>query len=203
MRPINDVVELSKQLRKKLREVLGKDAVKKHKISVTSDRYSMGSSINVSAIDMSKDYLEILSREFEQVRRDSVTGDVLSGGNTYLLIRVEYTDEFKELFHDVLDEHILNDYQTKQSYSGRYIAEREKFAKKLFENDNPEIDLSLLEPENGNTTQEQNITEPAHPEPTIEEQESTTDDPEPLLHIHGNVIDATALFQRNRTVKEF
>ncbi|GAB6461261.1 hypothetical protein bcgnr5390_61220 [Bacillus luti] len=197
MRPENDVAELSKQLRKKLKDVLGKEIVKKHSISVRSKRYSGGTSINVSAVDMSKDYLLALSKEFERLRKDPKTGDVGKGGNVFLDVTITYSDDFMNSFNMILDDRLLN-----EPSGGEYIAERETFAKIHCIKNNPNFDFSKLEIDTTTSSIENKVETDEFVELENGEQtEQIEETKEPKLYIKDNVIDATALFQRNRTIK--
>ncbi|WP_336770020.1 hypothetical protein [Bacillus bombysepticus] len=195
MRPENDVAELAKQLRKKLKDVLGKEIVKKHSISVRSKRYSMGTSINVSAVDMSKDYLLALSKEFERLRRDPKTSDVGKGGNVFLEVTITYSDDFMNSFKKTLNEKLLN-----EPSGAEYLAERETFAKIHCIENNPNFDFSKLEidtPTSSLENKEEN-EESAELENAVQTEEKK----EPKLYFKDNVIDATELFRRVRQVKE-
>jgi len=66
------------------------------KISVRSDRYSMGSTIRVEIKDPSIPLTEVaaVAEPFARVHRCKVTGDILSGGNMH--VDVEYSRDALE-----------------------------------------------------------------------------------------------------------
>lgn len=62
-------------------------------VSVRSDVYSMGSTlrIKIKAARVSLTSVRMVAKQFENVHRDEITGEILCGGNTHL--DVEYCDE--------------------------------------------------------------------------------------------------------------
>lgn len=67
------------------------------KVSVRADLYSGGSSINITVkhADVNEDIVEKVARQFESIDRCEHTGEILSGGNTYLHVTVT-----KEVEHE-------------------------------------------------------------------------------------------------------
>jgi hypothetical protein len=78
--------EKAKQIRQGLK-VLG---INSRSVSVRSDVYSMGATIRVLIMDgaVKKAPVEAIARQAEDVRRDEASGEILSGGNTF--VTVEY-----------------------------------------------------------------------------------------------------------------
>lgn len=70
-----------------------KDFLKTKGIDIKSIRVSSGSSIEVKLLDPKLDYDQIeslLKEEYESVHRDDATGEILSGGNTFVFIEYDY-----------------------------------------------------------------------------------------------------------------
>lgn len=75
-----DVTVTAKKLRKELKE-----AYPNTKFSVRSEKYSMGTSINVSWTDgAAQDKVEEILKKYEDLRMDESTGEILSGGNRFV-----------------------------------------------------------------------------------------------------------------------
>jgi 16S rRNA G1207 methylase RsmC len=88
------------------------------KFSVKSDNFSMGSSIDIKWIDgpTVKD-VEKITNKFEDISRDSYTGEILSGGNRYVSCVRNFSEETKRRIFDelkseyaILDDLELNDF---------------------------------------------------------------------------------------------
>lgn len=66
------------------------------KFSVRTDNYSMGSSIRIKWDNAPiTAQVRTIAAEFESVSRDEYTGEILSGGNTYVFADREITDEYR------------------------------------------------------------------------------------------------------------
>jgi len=74
---------------KEIRKVLKDAGFNSRRVSVRHEHYSMGSSLHVTIRDASieKQEIEKLVRSFERIDRCSYTGEILSGGNTFMYIR--------------------------------------------------------------------------------------------------------------------
>ena len=80
------------------------------KFSVRSKSYSMGSSITISWTDFpTVDAVETIANKYESVRYDEYTGEILSGGNTYIDYNNTWSDDMKES----IKENIVNSYGEK------------------------------------------------------------------------------------------
>lgn len=76
-----------------------KEFLKSKGIETKNIRVSSGSSIEVKLLDPKLDYDQIenyLKDEFESYQRDEATGEILSGGNTFVFIDYDY-DLVKEI----------------------------------------------------------------------------------------------------------
>jgi len=81
---------------KAIRAIL-KERFPGQKFSVKSDRFSMGESIDISWTDgVANNKVEELVAPFERIDRDEVTGEILSGGNSYVQCRREISPEAME-----------------------------------------------------------------------------------------------------------
>jgi hypothetical protein len=82
--------EEARELRKELKKKLN---VNSRQVSVRSEYFSMGSSIDVRVKDpeVSLPAVREIASKYESIRRCEITHEILSGGNTYL--SVEYTRE--------------------------------------------------------------------------------------------------------------
>ena len=80
----------AKELRTELKEKLGANS---RQVSVRTEYYSMGSSIHVWVKDpeISLPAVKQIAKKAERISRCPITGDILSGGNTY--VSVNYTRE--------------------------------------------------------------------------------------------------------------
>jgi hypothetical protein len=78
-------------------------------VSVRSDVYSMGSTlrIKIKSADVSITAVRMIAGQFEKVARCEVTGDILSGGNTYL--DVEYDHDVVEPIALRIEAKLLNE----------------------------------------------------------------------------------------------
>lgn len=77
--------ESAKQLRKELKNKLG---VNSRQVSVRSSR----NSIDVTIKDLTVNFSEVekIANTYESIRRDHATGEILSGGNTYISVGYSY-----------------------------------------------------------------------------------------------------------------
>lgn len=97
-----DVVEVARLIRKEL-----KSKFPGTKFSVRSDRFSMGESIDVHWTNFpTVKQVENHIKQYEHVRRDPMTGDILSGGNRYLSCHNVWTDEIKQEIAELVPEEI-------------------------------------------------------------------------------------------------
>lgn len=83
--------EKSKLIRKELKEKLGFSS---REVSVKTHSYSMGSSINVTLKSVEsirkRPEIEAISNKQEKIHRCEVTQEIMSGGNTYVDISIDY-----------------------------------------------------------------------------------------------------------------
>ncbi len=70
------------------------------RVTVRHDHFSMGSSIDVTIRDpdVSRETIKKIASEFESISRCSITGEILSGGNTYQ--SVNYSDKATATLRD-------------------------------------------------------------------------------------------------------
>lgn len=76
-----------------------KSFLKENGIDTKNIRVSSGSSINVKLLDPKLDYDKIdqlLKDKFEYYQRDDASGEILSGGNTFVFVEYDY-DLIKEV----------------------------------------------------------------------------------------------------------
>lgn len=76
-----------------------KDFLRTHGIETKNIRVSSENSINVKLLDPKLDYdkiSQLLAEEFESYQRDEATGEILSGGNTFVFVEYDY-DTIKEV----------------------------------------------------------------------------------------------------------
>jgi hypothetical protein len=76
-----------------------KSFLKEKGIDTKNIRVSSGSSIEVKLLDPKLDYdliESLLKEEFESIHRDDATGEILSGGNTFVFLEYDY-DLIKEI----------------------------------------------------------------------------------------------------------
>jgi phospholipid N-methyltransferase len=100
-----------------LREALKKE-FPEIKFSVRSSNFSMGSSIDISYNDgpIEKD-VEKITSEFENISYDSYTGEILSGGNRYIHVRRDVSEENeKAIFNQLQKEYVNFDGWTLEDY---------------------------------------------------------------------------------------
>ncbi len=115
---------------KTIRETLKAKGLSNRKVSVRADSYSMGSSVYVTVKDPSVDLAmveEIANRE-ESIRRCEFSGEILSGGNTYVHVRysreaeaaiaAEYTERVKAAY-DKVDGSILEPVEGTKAMIGK------------------------------------------------------------------------------------
>lgn len=88
----------TKERAAELRKTLKEHGWNGRKVSVRTEYYSMGSSIHVTVRDPEVPISEIrkIAAGFEDISRDEATGDILSGGNTYVDVRV--SDSVRETY---------------------------------------------------------------------------------------------------------
>lgn len=79
-----------------IRKALKEHGWNSRKVSVKSDYFSMGSSIDVVIKDADVDLetVEKIANEHESISRCEITGEILSGGNRYVSVR--YSNEALE-----------------------------------------------------------------------------------------------------------
>jgi phospholipid N-methyltransferase len=100
-----------------LREALKKE-FPEIKFSVRSKSYSMGSSIDITYTDgpIAKD-VEKITSEFEDVRYDDMTGEILSGGNRFVHVSRDVSEENeKAIFNQIQKEYVNFDGWTLEDY---------------------------------------------------------------------------------------
>lgn len=92
-------------------------------ISVKSDSYSMGSSIDVTikAAGIKLAVVKEIAKEFERVRRCEYSGEILSGGNRYVSVKFdwEFLDSLAKRYEPMLGELPV----TQSSLSTIYVGE--------------------------------------------------------------------------------
>jgi len=76
------------------------------KVSVRADNYSMGSSVYVEVKDPTADYeaIQDIALQQESIRRCDFSGEILSGGNTY--IHVKHSPEARAALAEPLAERV-------------------------------------------------------------------------------------------------
>jgi len=80
-----------------------KNFLKSHGIETKDIRVSSNSSIDVKLLDPRLDIdkiEELLKNEFESYQRDDATGEILSGGNTFVFIEYDY-DLVKQIQEEI------------------------------------------------------------------------------------------------------
>jgi len=102
---MKSTTEEAKELRQELKSKLG---VNSRQVSVRSEYFSMGSSIDVRIkdADVSLPAVREIASKYESIRRCEFSGEILSGGNTYL--SVEYTREALQTRSDRVREQVEN-----------------------------------------------------------------------------------------------
>jgi len=78
-----------------VRAELKANGINSRQVSVRTDNYSMGSSIDVTIRDADIDPEQVvpIAHKVERIDRCEITGDILNGGNTY--VHVQYTEDAK------------------------------------------------------------------------------------------------------------
>lgn len=88
---------------KEIRQILKKE-FPSIKFRVRSNIYS----VNITYIDgITVEQVEDHVMRFEKIFRDEKTGEILSGGNSYVFVKREYSKESKDKVHNQVD-NILN-----------------------------------------------------------------------------------------------
>ncbi|MDE2098352.1 MAG: hypothetical protein KGL39_13950 [Patescibacteria group bacterium] len=79
-----------------IRTELKKLGITSRQVSVRTDYYSMGSAIRITVKDPAVSLHQVteIAQPHEDIDRDSVTGEILSGGNTY--VTVEYDMDVRD-----------------------------------------------------------------------------------------------------------
>ncbi|AJA41504.1 hypothetical protein AXJ14_gp185 [Geobacillus virus E3] len=104
-----DVVQVAKQIRKELKEKFPFV-----KFSVRSSRYSGGSSVHVSWTDFpTQETVEKIVNKYKQVRYDEYTGEILSGGNLFVIAQNKWSDELRNKIET----------EMKNNYSESYLSD--------------------------------------------------------------------------------
>lgn len=108
-----DVVEVARIIRKEL-----KSKFPGTKFSVRSDRFSLGSSIDVHWTNFpTVKQVENHIGKYEKIRRNRLTGDILGGGNRYLSCKNVWTDEIRQEIDQLVPEGIhLGDFKYKYHF---------------------------------------------------------------------------------------
>lgn len=84
-----NTAKLANELKAKL-----KNSFPEFKFSVRSRVYSMGSSIDINWIDgPTEEEVKKITNEFESIDYDEYTGEILSGGNRYVMLRRDFSPE--------------------------------------------------------------------------------------------------------------
>ena len=71
-----------------IRKVLKEHGYSNRKVGVRYDGYAIWMTIKDLAIDIKE--IEQLSKEYESYDRDEFTGEILSGGNTFVFVNYAY-----------------------------------------------------------------------------------------------------------------
>lgn len=76
----------------KIRTALKAQGITSRQVSVKSESFSMGSAIDITikAPGISKSRVEKIANAYEQISRDEVTGEILSGGNRYVTVNFDW-----------------------------------------------------------------------------------------------------------------
>ncbi|PTM50454.1 LPD29 domain-containing protein, partial [Desmospora activa] len=94
------------EVAKKIRKVL-KEQFPGTKFSVRTDQYSMGASIIIKWTNFpTEQTVDKVVRPYEQVSRDPITGDILSGGNLHISAVNKWTSELREEIEKEMPHHI-------------------------------------------------------------------------------------------------
>ncbi len=75
-----------------IRTELKKLGITSRQVSVRTDYYSMGSAIRITVKDPAVSLHQVteIAHPHEDIDRDSVTGEILSGGNTYVTVQYDH-----------------------------------------------------------------------------------------------------------------
>jgi hypothetical protein len=93
-----DVVEVAKLIRKEL-----KNKFPGTKFSVRASRFSLGESISVRWTDFpTVKQVENHIKQYEHIRRDPISGDILGGGNRYLSCNNVWSDEIRKEIAEII-----------------------------------------------------------------------------------------------------
>lgn len=121
-----DVVEIAKQIRTVLKKEFPAT-----KFSVRSERYSMGSSINVSWDGLpSAATVSAITDSFARIRKCEVTGEILNGGNTFVFAKVSETDEVRAAIMERMELALIE--RSKQEFTPLYHQEYSRIADELY-----------------------------------------------------------------------
>ena len=76
----------------KIRAAHKAQGITSRQVSVKSESFSMGSSIDITikAPGISKSRVEEIANNYERIRRDDATGEILSGGNRYVAVNFDW-----------------------------------------------------------------------------------------------------------------
>jgi len=101
---LSSIAIKAKKMRKELKETF--PGVK---FTVRSDNFSGGSSIDVSWVDFpSVKAVRERTSKYESLRRDNVTGEILSGGNDYISENQKLSDELRSKAEDRIPEDVYD-----------------------------------------------------------------------------------------------
>ena len=92
-----NIVNTAKMLRRELA-----DTFPKTKFSVRVDRYSLGEAINVFWVNgVSSNKVDMMLRKYEEISYDTISGEILSGGNRYVHGHRRVTEDIRKLEEEV------------------------------------------------------------------------------------------------------
>lgn len=76
----------------KIRAALKAQGITSRQVSVKSESFSMGSSIDITikVPGISKSRVEEIANNYERISRDDATGEILSGGNRYVTVNFDW-----------------------------------------------------------------------------------------------------------------
>lgn len=103
------------EIRKKLKSI----GYNRNMVSVKSDSYSGGDSINIrmKSVDVDENKVKEIAKEYESVAVDECTGEVLMGSNSFVFVEwdgdfiEEGVEKYKELAERIYKkDHLLTDY---------------------------------------------------------------------------------------------
>ena len=98
----------AKEIRAEIKKELNLNA---RQISVRSDRGSFNVIVKVRGVNFAK--LEDICKKFERVRRCEMSGDILSGGNTYVSVSTDY-----DLEQEINSEYVQQSQEIVDFYNG-------------------------------------------------------------------------------------